>query len=46
MTAGLITEEQTLLYGSATATFDTARVYRYRLTRVWNEAGPAPCGSC
>jgi hypothetical protein len=37
VTAGLITEEAPLLYGSATATFDTVRVYRYKLVRVWDE---------
>jgi hypothetical protein len=40
VTAGLITDEQTLLYGSASATFDAARVYRYKLVRVWDETRP------
>jgi hypothetical protein len=41
VTAGLITEEAPLLYGSATATFDSARVYRYQLTRIWDELRPS-----
>lgn len=40
MTAALITRETSDLLGSASAVFSPDEVYRYLLTRTWDDAGP------